>query len=114
LHVMRSLFAALLLLFQLQPMLGTAACLGLARKQAHEDCKMPEHGSAPLHSLSAAAPVSSPGCPMATVCAPAPLAVPALAGQLVRFVPLHSVPPITGTNSPTDIASAPPLPPPRV
>jgi hypothetical protein len=111
---MRSLFAALLLLFQLQPMLGTAACLGLARMQAKEGCKMPQHGSAPSHSFSAAVPVSSPGCAMATVCAPAPLAVPALANQLVRAVPLRSILPIAGTNFPTDIASAPPLPPPRV
>jgi hypothetical protein len=111
---MRSLLAALLLLFQLQPMLGTAACLGLARKQGQEDCTMPERGRAPSHTISAAAPASSQSCAMATVCAPAPLAVPAMANQVVRAVPLRSTLPIAGNTFPADIALAPPLPPPRV
>jgi hypothetical protein len=111
---MRSLFAALLLLFQLQPVLGTVACLGLYPKPAHETCKMPEHGSAPTHSIAAAGPASTPSCASASVCAPAPLTVPALADLMIRVVPQHSSPSIAGTSSPTEIASAPPLPPPRV
>lgn len=111
---MKSLFAALLLVFQLQPALGAAACLGLALKPAQEECKMPEHGNVPSHSLSAAVPASAPNCAMAKVCAPAHLAIPSLGGPIVRVVPSYSAPTISGSNSPADFASAPPLPPPRV
>src|SRR4051812_40098921 len=111
---MKAWLTALLLLFQLQPTLGAAACLGLVRRPAQEDCKMPEHGSAPSHSLSAAVPASAPNCAMATVCAPAHLAIPSFAGQLVRLIPLGAESSLPAINRPTDIASAPPLPPPRV
>jgi hypothetical protein len=111
---MRSLFAAVLLFFQLQPVLGAAACLGLVRQPAQQECKMPEHGRAPAQSLTQTMPVSSQTCPMATACAPAPLAVPAFAGQLVRVVSLHPVPTITPSRSPADIFSAPPFHPPRI
>ena len=111
---MRSLFAALLLVFQLQPVLGAAACLGLVRQPAQQECKMPEHGRAPAHSVTQTVPLSSQPCPMAAVCAPTPLAVPAFAGQLVRVVSLHPAPAISGTHSPADIFSAPPFHPPKV
>lgn len=111
---MRSLLAAFLLCFQLQPVLGTAFCLDLLRKPVQEDCQMPENGSLPSHSLSAAVPMASPSCSMATICAPASLAVPALIGESVRVIPLEAAPMIGDKTSPTEIASAPPLPPPRV
>ena len=111
---MRSLFAALLLVFQLQPVLGAAACLGLVRQSAQQECKMPEHGKAPAHSLTETVPLSSQPCPMAPACAPASLAVPAFAGQLVRIASLHPVPTITPNRSPADIFSAPPFHPPKV
>ena len=111
---MRSLFAALLLVLQLQPVLGAAACLGLVRQSAQKECKMPEHGRAPTHSLTQAVPLSSQPCPTAAACAPASLAVPAFAGQLVRVASPHAAPVIAGSNSPTDIFSAPPFHPPKV
>lgn len=110
---MRSLFAAVLLVFQLQPVLGAAACLGLVRQPAQE-CKMPEHGRTPTHSLTQAVPLSSQPCPMASACAPASLAVPAFAGQLVRVASLHPAPTIRSDRSPADIFSARPFHPPRV
>jgi hypothetical protein len=113
-QVMRSLFAALLLLFQLQPVLGTAACLGLVRQPVQEECRMPEHGRVPTHSLTQTEPLASQTCALAAVCAPTPLAVPAFAGQLVRVASLHPAPAIAGTNSPADIFSAPPFHPPKV
>src|SRR5437867_2182408 len=111
---MRSLFATLLLLFQLQPLLGAAACLGLVRQSAQQECKMPEHGKAPTHSLAQTVPLSPQPCPMASACAPASLAVPAFAGQLVRVASLHPAPTITSDRSPADIFSASPFHPPRV
>src|SRR5688572_29198345 len=110
---MRSLFAALLLLFQLQPVLGAVACLGAVRTPAQQDCQMPEHGTVPSHSLSAGEPMPSPSCALATVCTPAPLSIPAFTGQLVRAVPTQSAPLTAASTSPIDIGSAPPLPPPR-
>jgi hypothetical protein len=111
---MRSLFAAVLLVFQLQPVLGAAACLGLVRQPAQQECKMPEHGRAPTYSLTQTAPLSSQPCPMASACAPASLAVPVVAGQLMRVASPHPVPTITPSRSPADIFSAPPFHPPRV
>ena len=111
---MRSLFAAVLLVFQLQPVLGAAACLGLVRQPAQQECKMPEHGRAPAHSLTQTVPLSSEPCPMASACAPAPLAVPAFADQLVRVVSLHPTPAIMASSSPAEIFSAPPFHPPKV
>lgn len=111
---MRSLFAALLLLLQFQPVLGAATCLGLVQQSAQQECKMPEHGRVPTHSLSQTVPLSSQPCPMAAACAPAPLAVPAFAGQLVRVVAQHPVPAIADTTSPIAIFSALPFHPPRV
>ena len=111
---MRSLFAAVLLVFQLQPVLGAAACLGLLRQPAQQECTMPEHGRVPGHSVTQTVPSSSQPCPMAAACAPASLAVPALAGQLVRVASLHPAPAIAGSNTPADIFSAPPFHPPKV
>lgn len=110
---MRSLFGALLLLVQLQPVIGTVACLGLVAKPAQEECQMPEHGSRPVYSVSAAPPMSPTSCALATVCAPAPLAIPALSDQLARAIPSEPTSLISATDSPTDFSSAPPLPPPR-
>jgi len=111
---MKELFAGLLLVLQLQPVLGTLACMGLVRQPAQQECKMPEHGKTPTTGLSEQAPVSPQTCAMATVCAPAPLAVPGLASQLVSAVLLQTAPRIAGSPTPVDAASAPPFHPPRV
>ena len=111
---MKALFATLLLVLQLQPVLGTLACIGLVRLPAQQECKMPEHGTAPTTKLSDQAPVSPQSCALATVCAPAPLAVPGFAGQLESAVLLQATPRIAGTPTPVDVASAPPFHPPRV
>lgn len=113
-RTMRSLFAALLLVFQLQPVLGAAACLGLVRLPTQQECKMPEHGRVPAHSVTQTVPVSSQPCPMAAACTPSPLAVPGFGGQLVRVVSLHPIPTIAAPSSPADIFSAAPFHPPKV
>jgi hypothetical protein len=111
---MKSLFAALLLVFQLQPVLGAAACLGLVQQPAQQECKMPEHGSMPSNTVSGGEPMSPASCALATACTPAPLAIPALTDQVVRAVPSQAMSLISASNAPTDFNSVPPLPPPRV
>ena len=111
---MKALFATLLLVLQLQPVLGTLACMGLVRLPAQQECKMPEHGRVPTTNLSEQAPVSSQTCAAAAVCAPAPLAVPGFAGHLESAVLLQTTPRIAGSPTPVDVASAPPFHPPRV
>jgi hypothetical protein len=109
---MKSLCAAILLLFQMQPLVGTAACLGLVNKP-QQDCEMPEHEAMPPRGVEAQVPMTPASCPLATVCAPAPLAIPALPQQLVRFAALDAAPAIIFPDAPPELASAPPLPPPR-
>ena len=111
---MKALFATLLLVMQLQPVLGTLACMGLVRQPAQQECKMPEHGKAPSAHLSEQAPVSPHNCATAAVCAPAPLAIPGFAGRLESAVLLQTTPRIAGYPRPVDVASAPPFHPPRV
>jgi len=111
---MKALFATLLLVLQLQPVLGTLACMGLVRPPAQQECKLSEHGKAPTTNLSEQAPVSPQNCATAAVCAPSPLAVPGFAGQLKSVVLLQTTPKIAGSATPVDVASAPPFHPPRV
>lgn len=109
---MKSLAAAILLLFQLQPVLGTVVCLGFVEKPA-EECTMPEPESMPAENASAPMQMPPPNCALVAVCAPAPLAIPAFAAQLVQTVLFLATPAITAGHLPTDFSSAPPLPPPR-
>jgi hypothetical protein len=110
---MRSLFAAFLLLFQFQPILGTAACLGLIKQPTQAQCEMPEHGTVPSQTLSESTPLSTPSCAIAVWCAPASPAVPSVAGLLESAIALHTTPVIAGPTLPLDIASAPPFHPPK-
>jgi hypothetical protein len=108
----RSIFAGLLLLFQLQPMLGAAACLALVQWPA-EECTMPDHGNVPAENASAPAPIPSSGCPLAAICAPAAPAIPVGVELLVTTIPPRVAVAISGSRAPADISFAPPLPPPR-
>jgi hypothetical protein len=110
---MRSVFAAILLTLQLQPVLAGAACLGLIKQPMQAQCEMPEHGTVPSQSVSTPAPLSTQSCPMASLCAPAPLAIPGFAGLLESTVILHTAPAIAGLTLPLDVSSAPPFHPPR-
>jgi len=111
---MRSAFAALLLLLQLQPVLGTAVCLGLMQQPNQAQCEMPEHGAVPSQSLSESAPIPIPNCALASVCVPAPLALPDFANPPGKATVLGTAPAIAGLDLPLDVSSAPPFPPPRV
>jgi hypothetical protein len=111
---MRSVFAACLLLFQLQPILGTAACLGLIKQPTQARCEMPEQGTVPSQTLSESTPLSTTSCPIASLCAPTSPAIPGFAGLLESAIVLHTAPAIASLTLPLDIFSAPPFHPPKV
>lgn len=109
---MKALFAALLLFLQLQPVIGTAACLGLSNRTSQQDCEMPEHGAVPYSTLGQTdSPAQS--CELAMLCAPSPLAVPSLGGGLESVVPLPAEAGITTSIIPLGTSSTPPFHPPR-
>ena len=109
---MKAVFAALLLLFQLQPVLGTVACLGLSDRPAKQECKMPEHGQPQMRSIAASgATVQS--CGLATICTPAPPAVPGLSNDFETAVPLYQGVATLAATTPLGIPPAPPFHPPR-
>jgi hypothetical protein len=109
---MKPLFAALLLLFQLQPVFGTVACLGLPARTATQECKMPEHGQPQTTSVSASG-AAAQSCQLATICTPAPLAIPGLSNELETAVPLYGGAATLAATLPLGISPAPPFHPPR-
>jgi hypothetical protein len=106
---MKSILAAFVLLLQLYPLLGTAACLGRASQR---ECPMPEHGAVP-HGTVAQTEPATPNCALAFVCAPSPLAIVSLPENLESIIALHSESPIMATAALFGISSAPPFHPPR-
>jgi hypothetical protein len=109
---MKSVLAALLLLVQLQPVLGTIACFGLSERAALQECRMAEHGQAPASSFTAAG-ATTHSCELATLCMPAPLAIPGFSSRLEAAVPLHATAVSLAATSPRDISPTPPFHPPR-
>ena len=111
---MKSGFAALLLLMQLQPVIGVAACLGLVQQRTTSECEMPEHGTMPSQDVSESAPPQSQSCALAVICTPAPLAIPCLPGQVETKIPVQAAVALVGQDAPVDVFSPPPFHPPRV
>ena len=109
---MKVVLAAFLLLFQLQPMLGTVACLGLSERAAQPECRMPEHGRASAPTFTAS-DVATRSCELATICTPAPLAVPGFSASLETAVPLLEAAGPLAATLPLGISPAPPFQPPR-
>jgi hypothetical protein len=109
---MKVVLAAFLLLFQLQPVLGTVACLGLSKPAAQPECRMPERGQAPATAFTAS-DVTTQSCQLATICTPAPLAVPGFFASLETAVPLLEAAGPLAATLPLGISPAPPFHPPR-
>ena len=109
---MKALLAVLLLLFQLQPVLGTVACLGLSERATQQECKMPEHGQAPTASIAAGG-MAAQSCELATICTPVPLAIPGFSASLETAVPLLEAAGPLAATLPLGIPPAPPFHPPR-
>lgn len=109
---MKAVFAALLLLFQLQPVLGSVACLALPARAAQQDCKMPEHGQ-PRTTSIAVSGAAAQSCSLATICTPAPLAIPELSNQLETAVPARDGATALAATLPYGTSPARPFHPPR-
>lgn len=109
---MKAVFAALLLLFQLQPVLGTVACLDLSDRPAQQECQMPEHGRMQTTSISVSG-AAAQSCQLATICTPAPLAIPGLFTSLETRVPVHEGARMLAATLPRGISPAPSFHPPR-
>jgi len=109
---MRALVASLMLLFQLQPLLGSAACLGLFDPQTRQGCEMPGHRRAPLSDITLQGATTAQGCHLAAICGPASLAIPVVPRGLESAAPpLHRVG-VLAVDLPHDISLSPPARPP--
>lgn len=109
---MHSVLAALLLLLQLQPVLGTVACFGLSERAPLQECRMTEHGQTPSSQVATPG-ATTHSCELATLCMPAPLAIPGFSSGLETAVALHETAVSLTAPSPRDISPAPPFHPPR-
>jgi hypothetical protein len=109
---MKVVLAAVLLLLQLQPVLGTVACLELSKPATQQDCRMPEHGQSSTPAFTAF-DVATSSCELATICTPAPLAVPGFSASLETAVPLFEAAGPLAATLPLGISPAPPFHPPR-
>jgi hypothetical protein len=110
--MVKHVLAALLLMVQLQPLFGSAACLGLTGRASQSECPMPEHGAMPLSTVGQTE-APAPTCELASVCAPSSLAILSLPGSLESLVAVQSAQPTTASPSFFGVSSAPPFHPPR-
>ena len=110
--LMMAVFAAFLLLFQFQPLVGTVACLRLSDRPAKQECKMPEHGKALTTSVTISG-VPAQHCQVAVICTPARPAIPTLSKRFDIAVPLYEGAAILEATLPLGIPPAPPFRPPR-
>jgi hypothetical protein len=92
--------------------LGTVACFGLSERAALQECRMAEHGHAPTSGFTAAG-ATTHSCELATLCMPAPLAIPGFSSGLETAIVLHETAVSLTAPSPRDISPAPPFHPPR-
>ncbi len=109
---MKAAFAALLLLFQVQPVLGTVACLGLPARATGQECRMPEHGQPPTTSITVSGSAAR-GCQLATLCTPAPLSIPGLSNTFETAVPPSNGAATLAATLHHGTSPAPPFHPPR-
>ena len=109
---MKHLLAALLLVLQLRPLLGTAVCLSFSDGAAGAECEMPDSVAVP-HSAVAHTESPAPNCALASVCAPSPLAILGPVESLQTVVAFYSPSPVMAAPALFGISSAPPFHPPR-
>lgn len=109
---MKALVATLLLLFQLQPLAGSAVCLLASDRPSEAECGMPEQRTV-AHDSMVESGAPAPGCALASVCAASALAVPSLSEGQESIIPLYSAAATPAAVSIVSVASAPPFHPPR-
>lgn len=112
LETMYGLLAVVLLLFQLQPLVGSAACALFPDRPAEQACDMPEQRpAAPASALQSGS--AGQGCALAFVCARSAIAAPSFTAgeQCTTSAALAAAPSAAPTLS--GVVSAPPFHPPR-
>jgi len=110
---MKLFIATLLLLFQLQPLVGSAACLLSSDRPSQSECEMPEQRTAAPASVLQSG-FAGQGCALALACAPSTtLGVPSLSVRKISIVPLHSAAASSAAVTLTSVASLPPFHPPK-
>ncbi len=106
------LLAALVLLLQLQPVIGAAICLHDV-ELARAECAMPHDERPAGVALTSASTEAPGGCASMGYCAPAAPAVAKL-GEHFQFTPfVHRAPALTHHLLASGESSAPPFHPPR-
>ena len=109
---MKTFVATFLLLFQLQPVLGSAVCLLSSDRPSKQECEMPEQRTSTQASLLESG-AAIQGCALASACTASAPAVPGLCEGQESVIPLHSAA-ITRAAAPlVGVAAAPPFHPPR-
>ena len=108
---MKTLVATLLLLFQLQPVFGSAVCSLSSDRPSNEECEMPGQHAA-KGSLLKSGPLSQ-GCALASICAASAPAVPSLSEDQETTFPLRLAQATPAAVTLVGVVSAPPFHPPR-
>lgn len=109
---MKTALATLLLLFQLQPLVGSAACARFSDRPSEATCEMPEQRPAtPASELQSGA--AGEGCALGFVCARTTIAAPSFTGGEESTTPFHLAAASSPAGTLTSIASAPPFHPPK-
>jgi hypothetical protein len=109
---MKTALATLLLLFQLQPLVGSAACALFSDRPSEPTCEMPEQRP-PAHASVLQGGSASPDCALGFVCARSTIAAPSFTGDEESTTPLHLAAAPSPAGTLTGIASAPPFHPPK-
>jgi len=109
---MKTLVATILLLFQLQPVLGSAVCLLSSDRPSKQECEMPGQRTNPQASLLESGSATQ-GCALASACAASALAVPELSEGQESIIPLQSAAATPVAVTLDGVVSAPPFHPPR-
>jgi hypothetical protein len=104
--------AALALLLQLQPVVGSALCFHDAELAAAE-CTMPHEGRPADSALTAPGTAAPSGCPMMEYCAPPAPAVPKFANRFQITSHVHGAPALIDLSMAPGEPPAPPFDPPR-
>jgi hypothetical protein len=104
--------AALALLLQLQPLVGSALCLHDAAV-ARTECSMPHDGQPARGMLTASNPGAPSACPSMGYCAPAASAVPKFAEQFQITSFVHGEPALMDPSMAPGEPPTPPFHPPK-
>jgi hypothetical protein len=108
---MKTALTALLLLFQLQPVVGSAACALFSDRPAEQTCEMPEKPATSASVLQSGS--GGQECALASVCARSTIAAPSFTGEEESNTALHPAGAPSPAGTLTGIASPPPFHPPK-